>query len=128
MGFLLRLLVNAAALWLTVFLGAKLNLDLHIGGGVVGAATAVVVVVVLAVVNATIGVVLRLITAPLNCLTLGLLSFVINALLFWLVGSLGIPGFEVGSFLAGLFGSVVMTIISSVLTTVVGDGDRGEGD
>lgn len=124
MGFLIRLVVNAAALWLTVFLGEKLGLELHLGGGVNGALTAVIVVVVLAVVNATIGLVIRLITAPLNCLTLGLLSFVINALMFWLVGSLGIPGFEVGSFLAGLFGSVVMTIISSLLTNIVGEGDR----
>lgn len=127
MGFLVRLVVNAVALWLTVFLGEKLGLPMHLGAGANGAITAVVVVVVLAIVNATIGLVLKLITAPLNCLTLGLLSFVINALMFWLVGSLGVRGFKVGSFLAGLFGSVVMTIISSALTSLVGDGKR-DGD
>jgi putative membrane protein len=125
MGFLIRLIINALALWLTVFLGRQLGLDLHIGAGANGAVTALIVVIVLAVVNATIGLIVRLITAPLNCLTLGLLSFVINALMFWLVGSLGIPGFRVGSFVAGLFGSVVMTIISSVLTTMTGDGREG---
>jgi putative membrane protein len=89
-----------------------------------GAVTALVVVVVLAIVNATIGLIVKLITAPLNCLTLGLLSFVINALMFWLVGSLNLGSFVVNGFWAALFGSVVMTVISSVLTTLVTD--KGE--
>jgi putative membrane protein len=118
MGFLIRLLINAVALWLTVLLGERLGLGLHIGGGVNGAVTAVVVVIVLAVVNATIGLVVRLITAPLNCLTLGLLSFVINALMFLLVGSLNLGSFVVKGFMAALFGSVVMTIISAALSTL----------
>jgi len=46
-----------------------------------------VAVVLLALINATLGKALKLLVLPLNCLTLGLVSVIINALLFWQVGS-----------------------------------------
>lgn len=120
MGILTRLIINALALWLTVLIGQSLGLDLRLAPGVNGAVSAVVTAIVLALVNALIKPVITLLTLPLNCLTLGLFSFVVNALLFWLVGSLGL-GFHVGGFLPGLFGSVVMAIISAVASKIVAD-------
>jgi putative membrane protein len=131
MGFLTRLLINAMALWLTVLLGKQLGvtgLGFKDGGQTSGAVLAtIVMVVVLTLVNATIGLIIRFLTKPLNCLTLGLFSFVVNALMFMLaavaVNKLGY-GFRVDNFVAGLFGSVVMGIISAVATALVTDPDK----
>ncbi|MBI3947978.1 MAG: phage holin family protein [Armatimonadetes bacterium] len=114
-SILIRLVVSAVALWITSLLARALGLQLEIGSAV----GAVVAVVALALVNAVIRPVLNLLVGPLNCLTFGLIGFVINALLFWLVGQLGIEGFRVGSFVAALFGSVVMGIISGLLNAFV---------
>ena len=107
------------ALYLTVLLGRELGLKLAITD-VVGAFIAVLV---LTLVNAFIRPVLRLVTLPLNCLTLGLFGFVINALMFWLVGTLGL-GLKVDGFWAALFGSVALSVISGILNTVIVE--RGE--
>jgi putative membrane protein len=69
-------------------------------------------------VNAFVRPVVRLMTAPLNCLTLGLFSFVVNALMFWLVGLLGI-GLTVKGIVPALFGSIVMSLVGGVLNTFV---------
>lgn len=69
---------------------------------------------VLALVNATLGRLLKFLTAPMNCMTLGLVSLIINALLFWWVGSLGF-GFTVGNFLAALAGSVILSLTNGLL-------------
>lgn len=131
MSFVTRLLINALALWITVLLGQKIgikDLGFESGGQTASAVMATaVMVIVLTLVNSTIGLVVKFLTKPLNCLTLGLFSFVVNALMFMLAGvavsSLGY-GFKVGSFTAGLFGSVVMGIISSIATTLVADPDK----
>lgn len=131
MGFITRLVINAMALWLTVLLGQKMGikgLGFKSGDQTMAAVLAtVVMVVVLTVVNATIGLLIRFLTKPLNCLTLGLFSFVVNALMFMLaavaVNKLGY-GFRVETFTAGLFGSVVMGLISAVATALVHDPDK----
>ncbi|MCG9895224.1 MAG: phage holin family protein [Fimbriimonadaceae bacterium] len=77
-------------------------------------------VVVLAGVNAVLGGLLKLMFLPLNCLTLGLFSLVINALVFWLVGSLGL-GFQVEGFLPALVGSLLYSAANGVLGIFVPD-------
>ena len=132
MGFITRLVINAMALWLTVLLGQKMGIEglgFKNGDQTAGAVLAtIVMVVVLTVVNATIGLLIKFLTTPLNCLTLGLFSFVVNALMFMLaavaVNKLGY-GFRVDTFGAGLFGSVVMGLISAVATALVQDTDKG---
>ncbi len=119
MGLIIRLVLNAIALWVTVYVGRQLGLAV----GLYGFTGAVVAVIILALINATLGLVIKLVTAPLRCLTLGLLTLVINALLFWLAGSLEI-GLYVGNFVAGLFGSVVYSILSGLLSQFVKDDDE----
>jgi len=120
---LIRWVVSALALYLTVVAAQALGLGLALKPGV---ASAFVAVAVFALVNAVIGGVLRLLTLPLNCLTFGLLGLVINALMFLLVGRLDV-GLVVRDFWAALFGSVVMGILSGILNTFVGEAaDRGE--
>lgn len=131
MGFLTRIVINGLALGLTVLLGQKLGiqgLGFKPGDNTANAVlSTIVMLAALTVVNATIGLIIRFLTKPLNCLTLGLFSFVVNALMFMLaavaVHKLGY-GFRVDNFTAGLFGSVVMGLISAVATSLVQDPDK----
>lgn len=118
MQILLRWALNAIALYITVKIAQNLHLGLKLAPGVAGAEAAVLAVLALSIVNAVIAPILKLLALPLTCLTLGLFSFVINAFMFWLVGQL-IPGFKVSGFVAPLFGSIVMSLISGVLNSVL---------
>jgi putative membrane protein len=73
---------------------------------------------VLGLINAVIRPVLVLLTLPATLLTLGLFIFVINGLLFWLVGSF-VDGFTVSGFWAGVFGAIVYSIISWALSALL---------
>ena len=72
---------------------------------------AMLVAVVLALINAFIKPVLEFISIPINFLTLGLFSLVINALLFMLAGAIT-PGFEVEGFLSAILGSLILALAS----------------
>jgi putative membrane protein len=85
--------------------------------------TALVAAVVLGLVNAVIRPLLILLTLPATLLSLGLFIFVINGLLFWLVGSY-LKGFEVAGFWAGFFGAIIYSILSSALASVLLPGRR----
>ncbi len=81
---------------------------------------AVEAAILLGFVNAFIRPILKLFTFPLNCMTFGLFSFVINAFLFWLVGSgLFLPGFRVESALASLEGSLLMGFVGWLLNYIL---------
>ena len=77
--------------------------------------TALVAALVLGLVNAVVRPVLVLLTLPVTLLTLGLFIFVLNGVLFWLVGSF-IQGFEVQGFWAGFFGAIIYSLISWLLS------------
>jgi len=81
-------------------------------------ATALVAALVLGLVNAIIRPILVLLTLPVTLLTLGLFIFVINGLLFWLVGSF-IEGFVVAGFWAGVLGAIVYSLISWLLSALL---------
>lgn len=123
MRLLLRWIIGAVSLYLTVWLAQGIGVHgLALRSGEQGAISAFVVILVLTLVNAVVRPILALLTAPINCLTLGLFSFVLNALMFWLVGSLDL-GFQVHGFLPALFGSIILSIISGILNAFVADGD-----
>ena len=73
--------------------------------------SAMFVCIVIALINTFIKPFLQIITLPINFLTLGLFSFVINALMLMLAGWIA-PGFEVDGFLSALFGSVLLSLLS----------------
>jgi putative membrane protein len=84
---------------------------------------------VLGLVNATIGMLIKFITTPLNCLTFGLAWLFVNAGLFLFVGQIGDRasspmGFYVGDFWAALAGSVLMGIALGVLRKLTDEDDR----
>lgn len=76
--------------------------------------SALVVAVVLGIINAFIKPVLIILTLPINILTLGLFTFVINALLIILVANL-VSGFKVNGFWWALLFSIVLSVINSFL-------------
>ena len=122
---LLRWILSAIALYITVYLGAFLNgrhpewnLNFYIAHGLPGVQGALLFVLVLSVANAILRPILKAVALPLTRLTLGLFSFVINAFMFWLVGQF-IPGFRVTGWQAPLFGSVVMSIVGGLLNNIM---------
>ncbi|MCU0315193.1 MAG: phage holin family protein [Fimbriimonadaceae bacterium] len=80
---------------------------------------------VLSVLNATLGQILKLASLPLNCLTLGLISLVINALMLMLAGSFNL-GFSVNGFLGAFVGSILISIINGVLGGILIKSDEDE--
>jgi putative membrane protein len=109
-GFLLRLIVNAAALWVAA--------QLVPGIVVAGLTPLLLAALVLGLINAIVRPILIILTLPLTLLTLGLFIFVINGLLFWFVGSF-IKGFTVGGFWTAVFGAIVYSVISWALSSLI---------
>ena len=110
MRILLVWLVNALALIAVAYLVPSITVSSF--------TSALVAALILGLVNAVIRPILVLLTLPVSILTLGLFIFVINALLFWFVGSF-VRGFEVHGFLAGLIGSILFSIVSWILSALV---------
>jgi putative membrane protein len=108
-GWIIRLLLNGLAL----FLAAQLVPGIEVKGF----GTALLAALILGIVNTFIRPVLVFFTLPISFLTLGLFIFVINALLFWLVGSL-VPGLEVDGFLSAFLGAIIVSLISWVLNGI----------
>jgi len=117
MKFLLRLLINAAALWVAVevvpgveYRGEWIYL--------------LFVALVFGVLNALLRPLLKLLTCPLLVLTLGLFTLVINAFVLWLTGavsrSFGL-GFYVSGFWAAFLGALVVSVVSILLSVFVKD-------
>lgn len=79
---------------------------------------AMIVALVLGIIAVTIKPVLKLLTLPINILTLGLFSLVLNALLLMLVDYL-VSGFNVGGFISALLMSLIMSFVMVVLESLV---------
>ena len=111
MPFLLRLLTNAAALWVATRIVPGVTFD----GGVLPFMT---VALVFGVINATLRPLTKILTFPLILLTLGLFALVVNGLMLWLTSSLSASlglGFHVRGFWSAFFGALVVSIVSSLL-------------
>lgn len=115
MSFLIRLLVNAVALWVATRIVPGVTYE---GGW----EPFVVVALIFGVINATLRPLTQLLTCPLILVTLGLFALVVNGLMLWLTSSLatwlGI-GFRVSGFWAAFFGALVVSIVSMLLSTFV---------
>lgn len=116
---------NWIARWIASALALYLVTQLVPGIHVSDPLTLVVAVIVLGLVNTLIRPVILLFVWPINCLTFGLMGFVVNAFLFWIVGSNLVPGFEVKGFVPAAIGSLAMGAISGVINFLLKDrGDR----
>jgi putative membrane protein len=111
MGLVIRLVVNAIALLLVAYLIP----GVHVVGGF---GAALLAALVLGIVNAVLKPILVLLSLPLEVLTLGLFTLVINAALMYLVAKLGV-GLSVDNFGAAFLGALVLSIVSFVLSSFI---------
>ena len=122
MAFVVRLLVNAAALWVAT----RVVPGVSYHGGV---APFVVVALIFGIINATLRPLTKLLTCPIILLTLGLFALVVNGLMLWLTStvadSLGI-GFRVNGFWPAFWGALVVSIVSTLLSMSVRTGEVQE--
>jgi putative membrane protein len=122
MGFVLRLLASAVAIWAA----AAIVPGVEIGGAELTdqALVALLVGVIFGIVNAVIRPIVAVLAFPLYVVTLGLFTFVANALLFWLtawLAGLFDLDFTVEGFVAAFLGALVVTIVSWGLSLLVRD-------
>lgn len=107
---LYRWVINAVALLVVS--------ALYSGVTISGALALLVAAAVLGLINAFIRPVLFLLTLPINIVTLGLFTFVINGLMLLLTSGL-VPGFTVHGFWAAVWASILLSIVSAILSMVV---------
>ncbi len=103
LGFLLRVSINLLALVVagSVIKGIRIE---SLGMGIIAAG-------ILGMVNAVIRPVVLVLTLPINLLTLGLFTLVVNAAMLMLVSAL-VPGFAIESFRSAFFGALVISLVS----------------
>jgi putative membrane protein len=82
-------------------------------------ATVLVFAVILGVLNAFLRPILLLLTLPLNLLTLGLFTLVVNAIVFWLATVIQRNGVQVADFGAAFLGALTVTVVSFVASRVI---------
>ena len=120
MPFFIRLLINAAALWVAT----EIVPGISFSGG---ALPLLGVALVFGVVNALIRPVAKILTFPLIILTLGVFALVINGLMLWLTSSvssaLGL-GFHVSGFWAAFWGALIVSLVSTILSLFIADAKR----
>jgi putative membrane protein len=120
MSFLLRLVINAIALWLATRLVDGISFD--------GAIPFLLVVaLIFGVINSIVKPILIVLTFPFLIVTLGLFLLVLNGAMLWLTGEISDAadlGFHVSGFGAAFLGGLVVSVVSFVLSLVVGDSRR----
>ena len=111
MHFVMRFLATVIAVYLTV----NLVPGIIVAGGWT---TMLLVALVWSVITMVIRPVLQLLALPITIITLGLFSFVLNALLFWGMEFI-VPGFDVTGFIPALLGSIVLSLVSWLIQKVL---------
>jgi putative membrane protein len=120
MPFWVRLLVNAAALWVATQVVPGVTFD---GGPL----PMLGVALVFGVLNASLRPFAKILTFPLIIVTLGIFALVINGLMLWLTSALSSTlglGFHVSGFWAAFWGALVVSLISLVLSMLIRDPAR----
>jgi putative membrane protein len=127
---LLRWILMALAVVAASFVARALNLGFVVNIESVESVLKLLVgVVVLSLLNATLGRILKFLTLPLSCITLGLFSLVINAVVLWLAATFNL-GFKITdtgfkAFIAAFVASLLIAFINGVLGVFVPD-DKDE--
>ncbi|MEZ5404242.1 MAG: phage holin family protein [Bryobacteraceae bacterium] len=106
-----RILTAWAASAASLFLVSRIVNGFHVET----ATAAILAAAVIAVVNGTLGSIVKLITFPFRLMTLGVLTLVINALLLMLSASL-VTGFTIDTFVAAFFGSILLSLATWLAT------------
>ncbi len=110
MRMLVHWFVTALAVWITSRLVPGFWVD--------GAGAALIAAVVIGLVNATLGLFLKVITFPIAILTLGIFWLIVNALMLELAAAF-VPGFHIRNFVAAFWGGIVLSIVNMFLKWLV---------
>lgn len=111
-GILIRWLINAAGLILISYIITGIEVD--------GIAPALIAAAVLGIINAVIRPILLILTLPINILTLGLFTFILNGAMLALTAQV-VRGFTVSGFWSAVLGALLLSIISSTMSFLIAD-------
>lgn len=114
---LINWLLSALAVWVV----SRVVTGFH----VTSALSALIAALVIGFVNATLGLVLKIITFPLTILSLGIFWFVINALMLELASAV-VPGFRIDSFASAFWGAIVLSLVNMLFRWLAGTGRKGD--
>ncbi len=106
--------------WLLSAIALLIVSSLIPGFVVTGVGPALIAALVIGLLNATVGLVLKIITFPISILTLGLFLLVINGLMI-LVASVIVPGFRVYGIIPAFWGAVVLAILGVIFRAILRD-------
>lgn len=124
MNFLIRLVINAIALWLATRLVDGISFD----GEII---FLLVVALIFGAVNAIVKPILIFLTFPFLIVTLGLFLLVLNGAMVWLTGAVSDAadlGFHVSGFRAAFLGGLVVSVVSFLLSLMVGGDSRKKSE
>ena len=115
MRFVIRVLVNAAALWVAdkIVDGIKLSGDVW---------QILLIALVFGIVNAILKPILKLLSLPLLIITLGLFAIIINTVLLAITAGL-MENLSIDSFWSALLGSLIISVVGAVLNGIIRDPD-----
>jgi putative membrane protein len=111
MRLLLNWLLSALAVWIV----AHVIPGIYVSGPI----AALIAALVIGFVNATLGLLLKILTFPLTLITLGLFWFIINALMLKFASALLSPGFQVRTFTAAFLGAILLSLVNMMLKWLV---------
>ena len=118
MRLILRIFINAVAIWVTSLVLSGLAFEGNLG-------SLIIVGLIFGLVNALIRPIIRLLTFPINILTLGLFTLVINAFMLMMTAalstSLNLTGGFFENFLTAFLGAIIISIVSTVLSWLLPD-------
>ena len=117
MGLLVRWLVLTAAILIASYLISGIEVS--------GFFSAFLAAAILGILNIFFRPILFILTLPINLLTFGLFTFVINALLLKMASGV-ISGFQVHGFWSALFGALVISVVNWLLTSFINEQGRVE--
>ena len=107
---LIHWVISALAVWITSRVVPGFYVD--------GAAAALIAAVAIGLVNATLGLFLKVVTFPLTILTLGIFWLIINAVMLKLASAF-VPGFHIRGFIAAFLGAIVLSLVNMLLKWLV---------
>lgn len=112
----MKIIIHWLVLTLVVLAVPYVVSGIHVGGLL----TAIVVAAVLGFLNTVVKPVVTILTLPINILTLGLFSIIINGLFFWFVAAI-VSGFTIDSFRSAILGAFVVSVLNWLVGKAFGD-------
>ena len=115
----MRLLISWILSALAVWIVSRVVPGIYVSGPF----AALIAALAIGFINATLGLLLKILTFPLTLVTLGLFWLIINALMLEFASAL-VPGFQVRGFFAAFVGAIVLSLVNMLLKWLVFSGER----